>query len=99
MSHLKKALRLIEGDAHAFCRSYLKELLQDAGEHISKEDQKAAWTHKTGNQWEFHGPNDFYWHGQSCCSWYAKAEGWTSYLRSIEAPGYGLGDVEDDEDY
>lgn len=42
---------------------------------------KAAWVHKTFDQWEFHGPDEFYWHGRAQDAWDARVKGWTAWLR------------------
>lgn len=55
-------------------------------EHTTVEERKRAWAYKFDgfNASEFHGPEDFYWHGNSCCKWHAKAEGWSAWLAKKE---------------
>jgi len=49
---------------------------------------KAAWVHRSGRQWEFHGPhpetfapNGFYWHGRAEDAYHARSKGWESWLQ------------------
>ena len=35
-----------------------------------------------GQGHEFHGPDNFYWHGRACCLWEARAKGWQSWLNA-----------------
>jgi len=77
---------------HAFCCTLLAAIMEDVRKHVPVKDRKKAWAYKyTGfnaGTVEFHGPNDFYWHGQGCCKWTARTEGWSAYLRHIGAAGY-----------
>jgi len=76
---------------HKFCRILLVEVMEDVRKHVSKEDIKSAWTWRSSsfrNTAEFHGPDDFNWHGQACCLWHARVQGWEAYLRKIGVEGY-----------
>lgn len=45
------------------------------------------WTYKLGrDQWEFHGPNSFYWHGRAFSGWEARQKGWEAWLRTKDQP-------------
>ena len=71
---------------HTFCRLLLKEVMKYVRKYVSKEDIKRAYPWKPSSfngTFEFHGPDAFYWSGQSCCLWHAKVQGWTSYLKKI----------------
>jgi len=70
---------------HDYCREYLKEVMKDVRKYVPNMERKKTWAYKYsyGNMVEFHGPHNFYWHGKGCCKYYAKAQGWQSYLRSI----------------
>ena len=73
-------------DNHTFCRLLLKEVMKTVRKHISKKDIEKSYAWKGSifvRSMEFHGPNDFYWHGQACCLWHAKAQGWEAYLRKM----------------
>lgn len=71
-------------NTHDFCRMLLTDTMETVRRFTTAQERKDAWAHKssTGTM-EFHGPNDFYWHGQGCCLWFAKNEGWKAYLRHI----------------
>ncbi len=43
---------------------------------------KAAWTYCYGrDQWEFHGPNKFYYSTKATNGYDARCQGWTAYIR------------------
>jgi len=77
---------------HVFCRSMLREVMQDVRKHVSAIDRKKSWTAKIGSRGtiEFNGPNGFYHHGSSCCKWFARYNGWCSYLGYLGVDGYTL---------
>lgn len=67
-----------------FCRRLHTEGMKTVRKHVSSIDIKAAWAFKSiSGTMEFHGPNKFYWHNQSCCKWYMKYKGWMKYLDYI----------------
>jgi len=79
---------------HTFCRILLKDVMVEVCKHVSKKDIKASWTWRSSslrNTTEFHGPDNFCWHGQACCLWHAKVQGWEAYLRKIGVEGYEIG--------
>lgn len=55
----------------------LKPALKRAGRKMFKD----AWVyHFHRDHWEFHGPNDFYWHGSAGTAYEARYKGWSSWL-------------------
>jgi len=70
--------------SHDFCREYLKRIMRTVRNHTTLEQRNSVWTWKCGlgssPKHEFHGPDGFYWYGQSCCKWHARTEGWISWL-------------------
>lgn len=68
-----------------FCREMLKSVMIDVRKHTTVEERKSAWVYCTqrhggNNQFEFHGPNDFYWHGRADNAANARAKGWEAWL-------------------
>lgn len=76
---------------HDFCRHLLGLVMEDVRDHTTVEQRKAAWAWKdgTGNV-EFHGPGDFYWHGEECCLWAARSNGWSAWLAKNGVDGYAM---------
>jgi len=74
---------------HDFCRSLMGQVMADVRKHVPVEDRKKAWAYKFDGfgSVEFHGPNDFYWHGGGCCKWMARYEGWSAYLAKLAREG------------
>ena len=68
---------------HTFCRGYLVNTMEEVKKHATKEEMKAAWVWKSGKHVEFHGPNGYYWHGQGCCLWAARADGWHAWMQNF----------------
>jgi len=70
---------------HSFCRMLLKDVMGDIRKVTTPEQRKAAWAYKyEGTQSiEFHGPNEFFWHGRGCCRWEAAAHGWIAYIEKF----------------
>lgn len=65
----------------AFCRALLKSVLLEVKKHATAEQVKAAWVyHFDRDQWEFHGPDNFYWHGSADNAFDARANGWQAWL-------------------
>lgn len=75
----------MSGTKHTFCRRLLATVMEDVREAIPSSEIEKAWGYKCSwpNSVEFHGPDGFYWHGQGCCVWHAKAQGWQAYLDHI----------------
>ena len=45
--------------------------------------RKDAWVWNAGrDHWEFHGPEDFYWHGGASNAFEARYKGWMTWLKS-----------------
>jgi hypothetical protein len=43
--------------------------------------QKDAWVWHAGRgHWEFHGPNNYYWHGRAYNAYEARYKGWSAFL-------------------
>jgi hypothetical protein len=56
-----------------------------------KKPMQDAWVYKVGrDHWEFHGPDDYYWHGGACNAYEARYKGWCAWLRKEGAEGYSL---------
>lgn len=75
--------------SHDFCRSLLRETMKEVRKHTTPEERKATWVYSAGysGTCEFHGPNDFYWHGQADCKWDARQQGWEAWLRQNVVDG------------
>jgi len=61
--------------------------MKDVRKNVSKAVIKESWAYNYGDgTMEFHIhhckelPEEFYWHGRSCCLWNAKFSGWSEYL-------------------
>lgn len=70
----------------AFTRELLKKahaMVKDAkGDDIHL--WKDAWTyHFHGEHWEFHGPDEFYWHGSAGDAYEARYKGWMAWLEKF----------------
>lgn len=65
----------------AFCRQLFKLVLMDVRKLATPEEIKAAWVyHFERDNWEFHGPNGFYWYGSADNAYDARANGWQAWL-------------------
>lgn len=74
----------------AFTNTYLAIMQRDFarvgvmidGRPINLRAGHGAWTyHVDRNHWEFHGPDEFYWHGRADNAADARAHGWNAWLR------------------
>ena len=73
----------------AFCRTKLSMIMPDVKAHTTAEQRKAVWVYKTGRQeWEFHGPGDFYWYGTADNASDARYRGWSAWLRKQGVKDY-----------
>ena len=46
-----------------------------------KRPMKDAWVYHFGRgQWEFHGPDKFYWYGRAANAYEARYKGWVAWL-------------------
>jgi hypothetical protein len=71
---------------HSFCRNMLAGVMPDVRDAVPSTAIQKAWGWRSTTvpgHGEFQGPDGFYWHGQCCCVWHAKAEGWAAYLEHI----------------
>jgi hypothetical protein len=71
---------------HLFCRTFLALTMDDVRRHTTPTQRKKTWGYKfdwgrgIDNHLEWHGPDDFYWHGSGCCLWEARAKGWDAWM-------------------
>lgn len=67
----------------AFCRALLRQAIIDLKKHAPHiRPIKDAWVWHAGrDHWEFHGPNEFYWHGGADNAYEARYKGWMAWLR------------------
>lgn len=69
-----------------FTRTLLNNVMEDVRLVTTIEERKTAWTyHFMRDDWEFHGPHGFYWHGKADNGWHARAQGWMAYLNQCAA--------------
>jgi len=73
---------------HDFCRKLMVEIMVDVRKHTTAVERSKAWAWDDGRNYEFHGPDGFFWHGQACCRWAARAQGWSAYLEKLGVEGY-----------
>lgn len=72
-----------------FTRAALAEMHKSVRQHFpSIRPMRDAWTHSTFNQFEFHGPEGFYWHGRAEDGWDARCKGWAAFLASKGVEGF-----------
>lgn len=76
----------------SFCRSLLTAVRRDVEAFApGKRVIKDAWVWNAGrDHWEFHGPDNYYWHGRADNAYDARAKGWQAWL-SKTFPGYAEG--------
>lgn len=69
-------------NGHDFCRAMLRGVMEEVVKVTTVEERKASWAYKydDGRTVEFHAPLGYYYHGQGCCKWTAKADGWSEWL-------------------
>lgn len=65
-----------------FGRALLAQGHKAVKEHFPEINLRAAaWVWCAGrNHWEFHGPSDFYWHGNAGNAFEARYKGWMAWL-------------------
>lgn len=70
------------GDVNVdICRSLLSEIHKEVKAFNAKINlKKDAWVYSFGRTWEFHGPDEFYWHGRAANAYDARYKGWSAYL-------------------
>lgn len=63
-----------------------KQVMDDIKKVTSPAERKAAWVYHFGRQdWEFHGPDEFYWHGHADNAYDARAKGWQAWWEKLES--------------
>ena len=70
-------------------------IMEDVRKHVDPELVKEAWAIRSTSlvhpMVEFQIPTvKFHWHGQGCCVWYAKAQGWAAYMAFRGIKGYAV---------
>lgn len=73
-----------------FCRKLLSMIHKDVRQHFPAiRLRQDAWTYRYGrDNWEFHGPDGFHWHGRAANSYDARHKGWSAFLKSKKVSGY-----------
>jgi hypothetical protein len=69
----------------AFCRALLREahaIVRVCAPWINLRRDAWVW-HAGRGHWEFHGPDNFYWHGRSANAYDARYKGWMAWLEKI----------------
>lgn len=57
--------------------SLIAPFVREAGYRTMKD----GWVyHFHGDHWEFHGPQEFYWHGSAGTAYDARYQGWSAWL-------------------
>lgn len=65
-----------------FARKLLTQAHKLVRKHFPRINvAKDAWTHYSFNQYEFHGPDKFYWYGQADNAYEARYKGWMAWLK------------------
>ena len=60
-------------EAHNLVRKHFPQL---------KMLHTVGWTHQSSPRfWEFHGPDQFYWHGKADNGYHARYLGWLAWLK------------------
>ena len=68
----------------AFCRLLLKGTMEVIKPLTTVAERKAAWVyHFERDHWEFHGPNNFYWHGSADNAYDARHKGWDAWREQL----------------
>lgn len=69
-----------------FCRALLAQIIpyvKTAGKRVNKD----AWVwHNGRDNWEFHGPDDYYWYGSANNAYDARYKGWSAWLERNDSP-------------
>lgn len=82
----------MEGISISFCRELLAQVIPAVRDN-GYRPVKDAWVWCAGrDHWEFHGPDQFYWHGSAGNAYEARYKGWVAFLASkgIDADGAKL---------
>ena len=66
-----------------FTRTFLTQVHAEVRARFPEiRPMRDAWVHQSFNQWEFHGPNNFYTNLRAADAYDARAKGWTRWLES-----------------
>lgn len=66
-----------------FSRLLMVATHKDARAAGYRTPMRSAWVWKYGRQnYEFHGPDDFYWYGTATNAYEARSKGWSALLES-----------------
>lgn len=68
-----------------FCQTLLKEAHKAVKSFDDRINLRSRdyWVYDLGHDhWEFHGPDEFYWHGSAGNAYDARYHGWMAWLRS-----------------
>lgn len=67
----------------SFSRSLLSQAHIEVRKHFPRVNLRSgAWTyHFNRDNWEFHGPDKFYWNGSASNAYEARYKGWMAWLR------------------
>jgi hypothetical protein len=72
----------------AFSRALLGEAHTAVKQFAPKTKLRDAWVWHAGrDHWEFHGPNNFYWHGRAGNAYDARFNGWIAWLAQHNSAG------------
>lgn len=74
-----------------FDRALLREAHKEVKQRFPQINlRKDAWVWRFMRQhWEFHGPDNFYWHGSACSAYEARAKGWSAWLDAQDRKAEG----------
>jgi hypothetical protein len=65
-----------------FTRTLLSTIVPTVRE-AGKSPMKDGWVWNAGrDHWEFHGPDNFYWHGNAGDAYEARYKGWSAWLEN-----------------
>lgn len=77
------SVRIFDAVNSAFSRSMLRETTARVRASFPAVKLREAWVyHFHGDNWEFHGPENFYWFGDADGAYDARYQGWNAWLRS-----------------
>ena len=77
----------------AFCRSLLSAVHRDvkaARPYLNLRKDAWIWGPTFRDNYEFHGPDGFYWYGSAANAYDARAKGWSAWLRKEGIDGYTI---------
>jgi len=78
-----------------FCRHMLASVHRDvkaARPAVNLRKDAWVWGPAFRDNWEFHGPGEFYWYGRAANAFDARAKGWSAWLRKEGVDGYVIAD-------